>query len=300
MAHDHHPKHHHTSVKNLKIAFFVNLGFTLIEFVGGLWTNSTAILADAVHDLGDSVALGQAWYFESLSDKKGNLKYTYGYRRFTLLGAAISALILLAASFYVLSEAIPRIIEPEPSNAQGMAILAIFGIAVNGFAMRKLAKGEGINIQVVALHFLEDVLGWVAVLIVAVILMFKDIHILDPILAVLITLYILANILKQLKRIVPVFLQATPDAADIAELEKQIAGIENASLVHHLHVWSLDGQHMVLTVHVTAERDLNADEYSELKQEFRRIVETHGINHSTIEIELPEEACRVEENEFCQ
>jgi len=148
--------HHHTSVNNLKLAFFLNFGFTLIEFVGGLLTNSTAILADAVHDLGDSIALAQAWYFESLSEKKGTSKYTYGYRRFTLLGAVISALILLLASFYILNEAIPRIIEPEHSNAQGMALLAIFGVAVNGFAMLKLAKGEGTNIQIVALHLLEE------------------------------------------------------------------------------------------------------------------------------------------------
>ena len=167
--------------------------------------NSTAILADAVHDLGDSVALAQAWYFESLSDKKATAKYTYGYRRFKLIGAVISALMLMGTSFYVLNEAVPRIIDPQHSNAQGMVILAIFGIVVNGFAMLRLTKGKGANIRVVALHLLEDVLGWVAVLIVAVILLFQDLHVLDPILAVLITLYILTNIMKQLKTSCPFF-----------------------------------------------------------------------------------------------
>lgn len=291
---------HQTGINNLKLAFFLNLGFTLIEFIGGLWTNSTAILADAVHDLGDSFALAQAWYFESLSKKKGTAAYTYGYRRFTLLGAVISALLLLASSLYVLSEAIPRIIEPEHSNAQGMAILAIFGVAVNAFAMLRLAKGEGANIRVVALHLLEDVLGWVAILIVAIILIYKDLHVLDPILAVLITLYILSGIVKHLKNIIPVFLQAAPAIDDVKELEKQIEGIKYVGSVHHLHLWSLDGEHTVLTVHIVTERVLTSDEYAVLKLSFRRIVKQHGIYHSTLEIEWPEESCRIEANKLCQ
>jgi len=290
--------HNHASVKNLKLAFFLNLGFTIIEFIGGILTNSTAILADAIHDLGDSIALAQAWYFESLSEKKATVKYTYGYRRFTLLGAVISALILLLASFYVLNEAIPRIIEPEHSNAEGMVILAIFGVLVNGFAMLKLVKGKGANIQIVALHLLEDVLGWVAVLIVAIILLFEDIHVLDPILAVLITLYILANVVKQLKNMIPIFLQATPVEIDVTELEKQIGGIENVSSIHHLHVWSLDGNQAVLTVHLISENALTPDEYTALKNSFKRVVEEYGIFHSTLEIEWPNEICRVEASEL--
>ena len=292
--------HQHSSVKNIRTAFFLNLGFTVIEFVGGIWTNSTAIIADAVHDLGDCIALAQAWYFESLSDQQGTATYTYGYRRFSILGAAISALILLLASLYVLNEAIPRIIEPEQSNAQGMAVLAVFGVLVNGFAMFKLAKGEGLNTRVVALHFLEDVLGWVAVLIVAIILMFEDIHILDPVLAVLITLYILSNILKQLKNIVPIFLQATPASVDISRLEQALTAIPTVDLVHHLHVWSLDGLRSVLTVHVVTEKLLDTEEYAALKHAFRRVIDEAGIYHSTLEIEFPEEPCRVEQDGSCR
>jgi len=286
--------HHHSAVSNLKLAFFLNLGFTVVEFIGGLWTNSTAILADAVHDLGDSFALAQAWYFESLSAKGATQTYTYGYRRFTLLGAVISALMLLVSSFYVLSEAIPRIIEPEHSNAQGMALLALLGVSVNAFAMLRLSKGKGANIRVVALHLLEDVLGWVAILVVAIILMFKDIHILDPILATLITIYILTNIVRQLKGIVPVFLQASPASTDIAGIEKQLENMELVDSVHHLHVWSLDGEHTVLTVHIVTQRILNPDEYALLKQRFRQIIDTNGIYHSTLEIEWPDESCRLE------
>lgn len=292
--------HHHTTIRNLKLAFFLNLGFTLIEIVGGILTNSTAILADAVHDLGDSVALAQAWYFESISDKKGTAKYTYGYRRFTLLGAFLSALLLLLSSFYVLSEAIPRIMEPEHSNAQGMAMLAILGIAVNGFAMLRLSTGKGANTRVITLHLLEDVLGWIAVLAVAIILLFKDIPVLDPILAVLITLYILANVVKQLKSIIPVFLQAAPLKVDVKDIEKQINQIVRVDSVHHLHLWSLDDEKVVLTVHIVTDRALNHEEYIALKRDFKAVVEAHSIYHSTLEVEWPEEVCRIENNGSCQ
>jgi cobalt-zinc-cadmium efflux system protein len=292
MAHN----HHHAAVSNLKLAFFLNLGFTVIEFIGGLLTNSTAILADAVHDLGDSFALAQAWYFESISAKGATQTYTYGYRRFTLLGAVISALLLLVSSFYVLSEAIPRIIEPQHSNAQGMLVLAVIGVAVNGFAMLRLSKGTSANMRLVALHLLEDVLGWVAILVVAIILMFKDFHVLDAILATLITLYILANIISQLKSIVPVFLQASPAATDVAAIEKRIGDIELINSVHNLNLWSLDGEHTVLTVHLVADKNLSPEEYALVKKRFKEIIDDFGIFHSTLEIELPDESCRLEED----
>ena len=284
-------KQHQTAIKNLKLAFFLNFGFTIIEFFGGLFTNSTAILADAVHDLGDSFALAQAWYFESLSKKKETSKYTYGYRRFTLLGAVISALLLLASSFYVLNEAVPRVLNPEHSNAQGMVLLAVFGVVVNGVAMWRLGKGSGANIRIVALHFLEDVLGWTAVLLVAIILLFKDVHILDPILAILITLYILVNVVKQLKNIIPVFMQAAPASADVSKIKKKLESFENIDSLHHLHLWSLDAEHTILTVHLVVKKFLNPAEYSVLKKQVREALEQLDIYHTTIEIEWPEDIC---------
>ncbi len=289
MSHDH---HHHDAVSNLRLAFFLNLGFTVIEFIGGILTNSTAIIADAIHDLGDSFALAQAWYFESISEKSATSTYTYGYRRFTLLGALISSLLLLVSSFYVLAEAIPRILEPQQSNAQGMILLALFGVAVNAFAMLRLARGSSANIRLVALHLLEDVLGWVAILVVATILLFKDLHILDPILATLITIYILANVIRQLRGIVPVFLQASPPSTDVADIEKQLQTLEFVDSIHHMHIWSLDGEHAILSAHIVADKILSPEEYAALKNGFRRIIDENGIYHSTLEIELPDEACR--------
>ena len=297
MSHNH--AQTHSSVKNIRLAFFLNLGFTVVEFVGGILTNSTAILADAVHDLGDSFALGQAWYFGSLAERKGDNRYTYGFKRFAMLGALISTFVLLLSSFYVLSEAVPRIIEPERSNAQGMIVLAIFGIAVNGFAMFKLAGESDINARTVGLHLLEDVLGWVAILVVAVILLFKEIPELDPILAILITLYILSNVLKNVRAILPVFLQAAPDKVDVNIISARILKTAYVEDVHHVHIWSLDDQHQVFSAHLVVDTNLNAQQYAQVKQNVRELVEEFGFSHSTVEIELPDESCRISVDENC-
>ena len=291
--HSAHAGHQHDGSADIKTAFFLNLSFTFIELIGGILTNSTAILADAVHDLGDSIALGQAWYFESLTNSQGNRRYTYGYRRFSLLAALISITILFLSSLFVLTEAIPRLMAPEAANAEGMLLLALLGVAVNGFAVIKLSTNKGVNAQVVMLHMLEDALGWVAILIVAIVLLFKDIPILDPILAILITLYILYGVLKNLKKTVNLLLQATPEEFDLEALIKEISRLDLVDCAHHVHVWSLDGERHVLTAHLVTERPLAALEYKSVKEEVEVLVHQYGFFHSTIELEWPEEACRI-------
>ncbi|WP_076790941.1 cation diffusion facilitator family transporter [Chlorobium sp. KB01] len=290
--HDHHHHHHHHASGNIRTAFFLNLGFTVVEIVGGILTGSTAILADAVHDLGDSIALGQAWYFEKISDASSSSRYSYGYKRFSLLGALISTVVLLTSSLFVLSRAIPRIFEPHHPDAGGMIILAIAGVAVNGLAMARLSKEKGMNARVVALHLLEDVLGWVAVLVVAVILLFWDVPVLDPILAILITLYILGGVIKNLRAMVPVFLQAVPDEQDLEAITREIEELQHIHAVHHAHIWSLDGVHTVFTAHLEVATMLDAESYIQLKERIRTLVERHGLYHSTVEVEYPGEACR--------
>ncbi len=292
----------HSTNKNIKVAFFLNLGFTIIEIIGGVLTNSTAILADAIHDLGDTFALGQAWYFENLTRQKGSRKYSYGYKRFALLGALVSTVMLLGSSLYVLSEAIPRLIEPQHSNAQGMALLAMVGVLVNGYAIFKLNDKDqqaSINVKVVALHLLEDVLGWLAVLIVAIILLFKDIHILDPILAILITLYILNSVVKNIRQIVPVFLQATPENINMDDLQSDLEAIPHVATAHHIHVWSMDGQHHVLTAHLVIDSNLDIQQMQEIKENAKAAIERYNFFHSTVELEYPEESCRIGDNGKC-
>ena len=288
--HAHH--HHHHATGNIKVAFFLNLGFTLVEIVGGLLTNSTAILADAVHDLGDCFALAQAWYFETKSGDGSSARYSYGYKRFSLLGALISTVVLLTSSLFVLANAIPRILEPHRPDAGGMILLAVVGVMVNGIAMARLSKESGMNAKVVALHLLEDVLGWVAVLVVAVVLYFWDIPVLDPLLAVIITLYILSGVVKNLKAMLPVFLQAVPKELDLGVITREIEALEHIHAVHHAHIWSLDGVNTVFTAHLEVDTLLDAESYKQLKELIRTLVERYGMYHSTVEIEYPGEACR--------
>jgi cobalt-zinc-cadmium efflux system protein len=279
--------------KSIRAAFFLNAGFTLVEIAGGLLTNSTAILADAVHDLGDSFALAQAWYFERLAGRGREGAYTYGYRRFSLLGGLITTVFLLASSLFVLARAVPRLTLPGHANARGMVVLAVVGVAVNALAMRRLGRETGISARTVALHLLEDVLGWVAVLIVAVVLLFRDVPVLDPLLAILITLYVLGRAIRNLRSIVPIFLEAAPKGLDLEAISAGIGKIDHVKIVHHVHVWSLDGEHNVLSAHLVVDRDLAPGEYRRLKDDVRRVVGGFGLSHSTVEIELPDEACRI-------
>lgn len=292
--HDHNHHHHHHSTDNIKLAFFLNFGFTILEIIGGILTNSLAIIADAIHDLGDTFALGSAWYLENVSRKKGDEKYSYGYRRFSLLGAVITTLVLITGSLFVLSEAIPRLLNPESVHAEGMLIFAIIGIAVNGYAAFRLHKDSSINSQTVAWHLIEDILGWVAVLIVSIVLMFKDIPILDPILSILITLYILYNVLKNLKKTVTIFLQAVPEETSIAAFNAQISELENVVDVHHTHVWSMDGEHNVLSTHIVVKDNLAQSEILALKETVHQLINQLNVYHSTVEIEYASEICRME------
>ncbi|MFT5821209.1 MAG: cobalt-zinc-cadmium efflux system protein [Crocinitomix sp.] len=288
MAHKHEHSH---ATKNIKVAFFINLIFTVIEIIGGIYTNSIAIISDAVHDLGDSLSLGTAWYLQNKSEQKPDKKYSFGYRRFSLLGALINSLVLLAGSIYVIYEAVGRFIEPEHADPTGMLIFAIVGITVNGFAAWKLSKGKSMNEKVISWHLLEDVLGWVAILIVAIVLQFKEILYLDPALSILITLYILWNSLKRLKETLFLFLQGSPTEIDNEKIEAEISAINGVASLHHTHIWSLDGEHHVFTSHVKLEKIAHIDRIIEIKEQIKAVLNNYPFEHYTIETEMENEDC---------
>lgn len=290
-AMEHH--HHHHSNQNLKLAFFLNLGFTILEIIGGLWVNSVAILSDALHDLGDSFSLGLSWYLDRKAEKGADKKYTFGYRRFSLLGALINSLVLIGGSVYIISEAVGRILAPEHSNALGMVVFAIIGIVVNGYAAWKVGKGKTLNEQVVSWHLLEDVLGWVAVLIAAIVLLFKDIHYLDPALSLAITLYVLWNVVKRLKETLHLFLQGVPDDIEIEELKRKILNVKHVKSLHHTHIWSLEGEHHVFTSHVCLKDVVNFDQVLETKASIKSILKEYPFSHYTVETELDQETCEL-------
>lgn len=288
---------HSPSTKSIRTAFFLNLTFTVIEVVGGLLTNSTAILSDAVHDLGDSFALAQAWYFEKKSIQPGKNRYTYGYRRFSLLGGLISTLVIMVSSIYVISQAVMRIAQPVNPNPPGMLILAILGIVVNSLALRTLRHDRGINARAVALHFLEDVLGWLAILITAILLWIKNIPMLDPILALLISAYMLGRVVKNIRKIIPIFLQAAPEQINLDEIVEKLNNLPEVKQIHHVHLWSLDEQRSVFSAHVVLHKNLNPDQYCKIKNDIGEIIDQYDLLHSTVEIEFPEEVCRIAEED---
>lgn len=288
--HDH--NHSHDSSERIGWAFFLNFTFTILEFIGGWLTNSTAIMADAVHDLGDTLSIGSAWLLNKLSGKHANESFTYGYRRFSLLGALINGFVLVVGSIWVLSEAIPRLSNPEMPMVEGMLGFAVFGILVNGFAAYKLSKGKTLNERVLNWHLLEDVLGWVAVFIVSVVLMFVELPILDPLLSICFTLFILFNVVKNLVATVRLFLQAAPEHIQREKIEKKLLSIPKVGSVHHLHLWSLDGEHHVLTAHLVLKEEVVVEEIRQIKWSVSKLLGEYGLEHSTIEIELVEEECR--------
>ncbi len=290
MSHHH---HHHHAASNIKVVFFLNLSFTLLEIVGGIWTNSVAILSDAVHDLGDSVALGLSWYFANVSQKKRDSHFSYGYKRFSLLGALISGFILLVGSTLILFEAIPRLIHPETVHVNGMILLAILGVLVNGAAVLKLRRGETQNERVVRLHLLEDVFGWFAVLIAGIVMLFVNLPVLDPILSVGITLYILWHVFKNLRETVNVFLQAIPANMNVAQLEAMLIEKLPIQSIHDWHLWTMDGEYHVLSCHVVVADNLPSKDIIDLKTQIRELLKQYNIQHLTIEVEYENECCEL-------
>lgn len=290
MSHNHeHHQHHPTG--NIRTAFFLNLFFTLIEIVGGILTNSVAILSDALHDFGDSISLGLSWYFQKLSKKKRDQNFTFGYRRFSIFGAIINSIVLVIGSLFIIIVSFPRLLNPQQPNAEGMIILAILGILVNGAAVLKLKKGTSLNEKVVSLHLMEDVLGWVAVLVASIVMTFQNIPILDPVLSLLIAAYILFNVFKNLKGALKIILQAIPSNIDLGRLEKKIASLNGINGVHDTHLWTMDGEYNVLTIHIVLEENKDLEGLASLKQAIRDELHEEHIQHITIEFETKDEQC---------
>lgn len=285
-----HDKHEQS---NIAIAFALNAVFTIIEIIGGILTNSIAILSDAVHDLGDTFSLGFAWYAEGLAHRKPDSKYTYGYKRFPVLAALVNSVFLLAASVFVLSQAVPLLFTPEKVNETGMIWLAILGILFNGAAVLKLKGGSSLNQRVVRLHLLEDTLGWMAVLLGAIIMKFTGLSWIDPLLGVLIAFYIIFNALKNLKDALNIFLQAFPDNANRKEVESSLLSIAGIESLHDVRTWSIDGNSHVYTMHIVTSPGLTPADYPLLKQKVRDQLAISGFEYVTIEIDGYDEQCEL-------
>ena len=297
-AHQHQGHGQGDGANNLGTAFFLNFGFTLLEIVGGLLTNSVAILADAVHDAGDSLSLGISWYLQKLSKKGPGASFTYGYERFSTLGALITGVVLLGGLGFVLFRAVPRLFNPEPVQAPGMIALAVIGIVVNGAAVLKTRQGHSLNEKVVSWHLLEDVLGWVAVLLGSIVMTIWDVPIVDPLLSIGISLFVLFNVARKLIKVGQVFLQSAPENFDLGEFQRRVVQMPLVTGTHHTHSWSIDGERHVLTTHIVMDAGATREDVVTVKRRVRELLEEHDFEHLTVEVELEGEECSVPTHEI--
>lgn len=272
--------------RNILIAFILNLAFSIFEYIGGMITGSVAIISDSLHDLGDALSIGVSFFLEKKSKKGPDEKFTYGYVRFSVLGGVITIVILLVGSILVIINAVKRIISPVEINYTGMIIFAIVGVVLNFLAAWFTREGDSINQKAVNLHMLEDVLGWVVVLIGAIIMKFTDISLIDPIMSIAVAIFIFVNAASGLKDVVDIFLEKVPHGISIDEIKEHVSEIEGVLDVHHIHVWSMDGYNKYATMHVVTD-----EKPEKIKHEIREELSEHGIVHVTLELEGSEENC---------
>lgn len=275
------------SDKNILVAFILNLGFSIFELIGGAITNSVAIISDSIHDMGDAMSIGLSFFLEKKSKRKPDDKYTYGYVRYSVIGSTITTTILIIGSILVIYNAVKRILNPVSINYDGMILFAVIGVIINFLAVYFTKDGHSLNQKSVNLHMLEDVLGWIVVLLGAIIMKFTDISIIDPILSILVALFIFINVFKNLKSILDLFLEKTPSNISIDEIKEHLLAIKEVVDVHHIHVWSIDGYNNYATMHVVID-----GKNKNIKEKIKEELKEHGINHVTIEIEEKDEKCK--------
>lgn len=280
--------------KNLAIAFFLNLIFSIIELIGGIYSNSVAILSDSLHDFGDALSIAAVWYMQKVSKRPIDENYSYGYKRYSLLGAVFISLILSVGSIFMIVESAKRLMNPQESNAEVMLYLAVFGIAVNGFAAFRLNKGSSFNERAVFLHFMEDVLGWIAVLVGSVLMLIYDVPWFDPLISIGIAIWIFWNVYKNLSEVIRIFLQAVPSGFDLTEIQKKMEAIDGVYSTHDLHLWSLDGSNHIMSLHVVIDSEYTPQDIMKLKKNIRLAAQSMRVTHTTIEFEALDEPCILE------
>lgn len=272
--------------RKILFAFILNFAFSVFEFIGGIFTGSIAIMSDAVHDIGDAASIGTSYFLEKKSKRKPDSTHTFGYARYSLLGGLITVLILIIGSAIVISNAIERILSPTEIKYETMIFFAAVGVSVNFLAAILTHKGNSLNQMAVNLHMLEDVLGWLIVLIGAVVMKFTDFALLDPILSIAVALLVIVNALRNIKEIFGLLVDKAPNGTDVEEIREHLLKIDDVTDVHHLHVWSLSESLSCATLHVVSDADFHL-----VKKAVKEELSEHGITHATVELESVGELC---------
>ena len=271
-----------TTNRAVWLAFFLNLSFTIVEFIAGGVFGSSTVLADSVHDLGDAIAIGLSAYLETISNREEDSHYTLGYKRFSLLGALITAVILMTGSVFVILENITKLFNPQPVNDEGILWLGIIAVTINVLASLVVRKGKTKNESILSLHFLEDTLGWLAVILMAIILRFTDWYILDPLLSLVISFFILSKAIPRFWSTLKIFLDAVPEGVDIEQVKSDLEQLDHVASVNQLNLWTMDGLEKNAIVHVC----LKEIEQMETCKEFiRNLLKDCGFQNITIEVD---------------
>ena len=264
------------------VAFFLNLSYAIVEFIAGGIFGSSAVLADSVHDLGDAIAIGISAFLETISNREEDRQYTLGYKRFSLLGALVTAVILITGSILVILENITKLFNPQPVNDEGILWLGIIAVIINVLASLVVRKGKTKNESILSLHFLEDTLGWLAVILMAIILRFTDWYILDPLLSLVISILILTKALPRFWSTLKIFLDAVPEGLETGDLEKDLEALTNVKSVNQLSIWSMDGLENNAIIHLCLE---DWEKMTETKNQVRQFLEERGVQNITIEVD---------------
>jgi len=271
-----------SSKTSIWLAFFLNLSYAIVEFIAGGIFGSSAVLADSVHDLGDAIAIGISAFLETISNREEDRQYTLGYKRFSLLGALVTAVILITGSILVILENITKLFNPQPVNDEGILWLGIIAVSINLLASLVVRKGKTKNESVLGLHFLEDTLGWLAVILMATILKFTDWYILDPLLSLVISIFILTKAIPRFWSALKIFLDAVPEGVETGDLEKDLEALINVKSVNQLSIWSMDGLENNAIIHLCLE---DGEQMMETKNQVRQLLEERGIQNITIEVD---------------
>ena len=264
------------------LAFFLNLSYAIVEFIAGGIFGSSAVLADSVHDLGDAIAIGISAFLEAISNREEDSHYTLGYKRFSLLGALVTAVILMTGSVLVILENITKLFHPQPVNDEGILWLGIIAVSINVLASLVVRKGKTKNESILSLHFLEDTLGWVAVILMAVVLRFTDWYILDPLLSLVISFFILSKAIPRFWSTLKIFLDAVPEGVDIQQVKSDLEQLDHVASINQLNLWTMDGLEKNAIVHVC----LKKVEHMEVcKEAIRAMLKDYGFQNITIEVD---------------
>ena len=290
----HRSSHHHrpVNVQNLLVATLLNFVITIAEFAGGILSNSLALLSDALHNLSDTFATFIAYLAIKIGKRDADMKKTFGYKRIEILAALLNAVILIIMSIYLVREAYLRWQEPQPIKSMIMLVVGMIGLLANVFAVVILRKdsGKSINVKAAYVHLIGDSLSSVVVIIGGVLIQLFEVYWIDPLITLLICIYIIREAFIILKESVNILMQTTPSDLDLSGVKKTVEKLPQVSNIHHLHAWNLTEQLIHLEAHVEMNSDLKLSELKSVQKKIEKLLhEDFNIQHVTLQFEFQTE-----------